>query len=357
MLLESIEIIQIFIVIQCVIFSLYLFTTSTSLSNYLLGAFLIVLGCQLSLLTLSDYGDIYLYRLTVSFRFIFGPVLYFYVRSISEKDYQLEKYSLLHLAPFLLILIVLNLDVLVPRFVLLITINISAIGYLFASYLMINKYQVVIKETQPSYSDISLIWLQQLITFFLIVIIINFINNTLYNEPFWPGEIMTLVEMIVIFLLVNIMVYKGLKHPSLFSGITYEDIKIVEDSNDKYASSALNNQDLLKYKELVEQLMKDQEIYLNPELTLGDVAEIASISNRDLSQVINTQFNKNFSEFINQYRVERALHIFEKSTDDKMTVLEVLYEVGFNSKSSFYNAFKKYTGMTPKEYKSNQIKN
>lgn len=354
MIFEIIEIIQVFIVFQCALFSLYLFTTSSgkSLSNNLMGIFLIVLGLQMSLLTLLDTGNIYVYRFALSIRFVFGPILYFYVRSITEKEYKLTYTSTIHLIPFLMMLTVLNMNVSINRVFLLFIVNFSAIVYLFASYLKINQYQAVIKQIRSSYSAISLAWLQQLVSLLTVALIINFINNTLYNEAFWQLEVMILVETLVLFLLVNVMVIKGLKHPNLFSGISSEDNQIIEDSKEKYATSPLKSEDLQNYRSRLEHLMHTECTYLNPELTLSDVADMLSISSRELSQVINTQFDKNFSEYINHYRIERALKIFNESDDSKMTVLEVLYEVGFNSKSSFYNAFKKHTNMTPKEYRA-----
>ncbi len=70
-----------------------------------------------------------------------------------------------------------------------------------------------------------------------------------------------------------------------------------------------------------------------------------------LSQAINEGLGKNFFEFINRYRIEEAKRLLTDPADKKITVLEVLYQVGFNSKSSFNTVFKKQTGLTPSEFK------
>ncbi|CAN0526353.1 unnamed protein product, partial [Scytosiphon promiscuus] len=121
MIFEIIEIIQVFIIFQCALFSLYLFTTSSgkSLSNNLMGIFLIVLGLQMSLLILLDTGDIYVYRLALSIRFVFGPILYFYVRSITEKEFKLVYINIIHLIPFLMMLVLLNMNASINRVFLL----------------------------------------------------------------------------------------------------------------------------------------------------------------------------------------------------------------------------------------------
>jgi AraC-like DNA-binding protein len=82
---------------------------------------------------------------------------------------------------------------------------------------------------------------------------------------------------------------------------------------------------------------------------LQNLADRLSMSSRNLSYVINFHINKNFFDFINSYRIEEAKRIFQQP-DHPKTVLEVLYSVGFNSKSVFNTAFKKNTGMTPTEY-------
>ncbi|WP_408641487.1 helix-turn-helix domain-containing protein [Spirosoma telluris] len=64
---------------------------------------------------------------------------------------------------------------------------------------------------------------------------------------------------------------------------------------------------------------------------------------------------QHFFDYINRHRIEEAKRLFRQSTDAKLTVLEVLYQVGFNSKSSFNTLFRKYTGQTPTDYK-NQTK-
>ncbi len=78
---------------------------------------------------------------------------------------------------------------------------------------------------------------------------------------------------------------------------------------------------------------------------------------RQLSQVINSTFRKNFFDFINQYRIEEARQLFSDPAQASKTILEILYQVGYNSKSAFNTAFKKQTGQTPTQYRKSQITN
>jgi len=94
---------------------------------------------------------------------------------------------------------------------------------------------------------------------------------------------------------------------------------------------------------------------LNPAVTINDLAQKLNIPLRYLSQVINDSLNQNFYDFINSYRIKEALKYLSDSGRDKMTILEILYEAGFNSKSTFYKVFKDHTGESPTEYKKRRV--
>jgi AraC-like DNA-binding protein len=100
--------------------------------------------------------------------------------------------------------------------------------------------------------------------------------------------------------------------------------------------------------------MQNDKPYLEPELTLEQLASKLSLKPRVLSQAINEILGQNFYDFINRYRIEEASRLLTNPSDEKITILEVLYEVGFNSKSSFNTLFKKYTGLTPTEFRKKQ---
>jgi AraC-like DNA-binding protein len=97
--------------------------------------------------------------------------------------------------------------------------------------------------------------------------------------------------------------------------------------------------------------MKSAKPYLNPDLSLPQLAADLNISSHYLSQVINEQFNLNFFDFVNRYRVE----VFKEKIEDhefrNFSLLGIAFECGFNSKSAFNRIFKQTTGITPSQYK------
>jgi len=97
-------------------------------------------------------------------------------------------------------------------------------------------------------------------------------------------------------------------------------------------------------------VMEREELYRNPELTLESLAENLKVSSGYLSQIINKTTGDNFSRFLNQYRVEDVKKMLLDSEFNKYSLVAIGYEAGFNSKSTYYSAFKKMTSLTPKEY-------
>lgn len=123
-------------------------------------------------------------------------------------------------------------------------------------------------------------------------------------------------------------------------------------SKEKYAGSSLSQTDLKVYMNKLASHMKYNECFLDSKLNIKDLSAELDIPSKLLSQVINEGYACNFFDFVNKYRIETAKLIFTNHTDEKSTIQEVMYESGFNSKSSFNTAFKKFTNLTPTQYKN-----
>jgi len=108
--------------------------------------------------------------------------------------------------------------------------------------------------------------------------------------------------------------------------------------------------DLENWKARLEQLMREKQLYVNPGLTLPDVAGQLGTSSRQVSRAVNQGFGVNFNDFVNSYRTRALIDRLKADEHHSKTLLALALECGFNSKSTFNRAFKKYTGMTPKSY-------
>ncbi len=119
----------------------------------------------------------------------------------------------------------------------------------------------------------------------------------------------------------------------------------------KYKHSALNSEMSARIVNRLEEVMEDEKPYLNSNLTLLDLAKTVSTTPNYLSQVINEQLQMNFFDYVNSYRLEKAKELLIDPLPHTPTILDVAMESAFNSKSAFYNAFRKKMGITPAEFK------
>ena len=119
----------------------------------------------------------------------------------------------------------------------------------------------------------------------------------------------------------------------------------------KYAKSSLKESDSDDLWKKIKEVMETEKAYLNPTFRLNDLAEKTGNSLHHTSQLINQRANMSFSDFVNQYRVKEAQTLLTSPRANEITILAIALEVGFNSKTAFYNAFKKLAGMTPTAFK------
>jgi AraC-like DNA-binding protein len=108
--------------------------------------------------------------------------------------------------------------------------------------------------------------------------------------------------------------------------------------------------ELFRLRDKMEQLMKEEKLYQEPELTLGDLAKKMQTNSSVLSRVINQCFMLNFNDYINKYRVEDVIAKMSNPKFSNQTLLSIAFDAGFNSKSTFNRAFLKFKETTPRYY-------
>jgi ligand-binding sensor domain-containing protein/AraC-like DNA-binding protein len=119
----------------------------------------------------------------------------------------------------------------------------------------------------------------------------------------------------------------------------------------KYKGPAPNPQFVDECVKKLTYLMEIEKIYRNPDISLPSLAEKISVTPHLLSYILNERLNRNFPDFINSYRIEEAREIFEGRGGEREKIEFVAADVGFKTIMAFYNAFKKFTKMTPARYK------
>jgi AraC-like DNA-binding protein len=333
-------------------------------NNRLLGAIFIMIAWNMGDLTLKMNGVVYtwgfLQLIDDGFFLLYGPIIYLYAQGVIYRDFKLSSKDLLHLTPYLLLTILLlyssNLtpgtseeilkNGLPWQFYLISALMYAHIYvYLALTYIKLREYRKIIKNKYSQIDQINLDWLSFTIYTFGLLTFVSLIQNFIGLTGGRSVFIATLLLLLLfVFYFVIKVILKALRQPEIFAGIAQNDTT-------KYQGSNLTPTQIDEYKEQLLTLLSSEKSFLNPQVSLADLSEKLSISSKQLSQVINQSFDKSFFDFINAYRIQEVQRILKESLDDKLTVLEVMYQAGFNSKSSFNTAFKKETGQTPTEFR------
>ncbi|PWN71839.1 AraC family transcriptional regulator [Chryseobacterium phosphatilyticum] len=231
----------------------------------------------------------------------------------------------------------------------IILILIQALFYTGLSYITIRKHQKKIQQFSSNTEGINLNWLEYIILVLLIVNIIYVIYNLLYDPKSLNFFINTVFLVVIYF-----VAYYSLKQKEIYpleEQQRNELISIDADSDtEEVKRKLISDEELVKIKTQLENTMELHKPYLDSELNLIKLADMISVSTHQLSYVINTGFEKNFFQYVNEFRVEYA-KVLLKQNDSKLSILGIAYESGFNSKTSFNTTFKKVTGLTPSEFK------
>lgn len=139
----------------------------------------------------------------------------------------------------------------------------------------------------------------------------------------------------ILYLIILLLVFKN-KHATSF----FEE-------KERYKNKELDVNTIEEIKQKIV-LIKDKELFLNPNLTLDETAKELKTSKHLLSQYLNERLGKSFTNFINEHRIEKAKQLLHSQSN--YTIEGLGYDSGFNSKSTFFTTFKKITGKTPSEY-------
>ena len=136
-----------------------------------------------------------------------------------------------------------------------------------------------------------------------------------------------------------------------------DEINKVETSEDKKNTPSLNHEECLLIMTRLKAIIEKDKVHLNPEYRLNDLAKSSNISAHKVSHVINRIEGISFSDYINRYRIKEAKIMLVSEKHKTYTILAIAHEVGFNSKTAFYNAFKKQCSLSPSAYiKEHQAK-
>ncbi|MEG1589674.1 helix-turn-helix domain-containing protein [Chryseobacterium sp.] len=298
---------------------------------------------------------------------------YFYVMSVCYSNFRLKTKHLLHVIPFIAYNLYLmsgiyfeNTDM---KLHFIKGMNQMPINHFFqflfellfqvyfiASFLVIRKSKTVYLEnyTNPNISVINALYKITVLYYFLhFLVLIRWLVTSTIGFGEVREWIVTLDGFSFLFCTCWYL-FTALNNPEFFRGVN-SHLKPITEAVTKQKTSPVIDDEKNKEIELLKKFMTEKEPYLDSSLTIQDLAEQVKMPVKDLSTLINLYMDKHFFDFINEYRIEKAKEILKDPLQKELTILEVLYQVGFNSKSSFSTSFKKHTGKTPTDFRKSSF--
>lgn len=351
------------VVFLLLFFSFFLLTVSSNKrkSNQLFAVFLMLIAFDMTGFFLNDWyqkNPIVDY-LRNSSTLLQLPILYFYVRSVCYSNFLLKFkdciHGLLFLSFFIFFLIFSTSE---TFFFALQTIGEAQyIGYMVLIFMTLNQYKKNYLQSYTNPENLSYKWLSQMITVLLIAhlfVVTKFLFG--FSNDLNLQLLLNVIVSIIALLVSSYFVLKALYQPQLFRGIELreEPISVFVKKENKEVATELTPEIEAKIKTL-KTFMTEEEPFLDADLTIQNLALQIGFPPKELSIVINHHLGKHFFDFINEYRIQKAKSILENTENKEVTVLEILYQVGFNSKSSFNTAFKKHCQITPIEYRKQAL--
>lgn len=163
-----------------------------------------------------------------------------------------------------------------------------------------------------------------------------------------PSDLPSLLDSLALLVLFWVLGVWGLRQrPGLIRSPLVDPPEPDDDPpTRKYEKSALDEDRAARIAQKIEAAMVDDQLYRDPNLSLWDLAKHIGVTSHYVSQTLNTLLESSFFDYINRWRIQDAV---EQLTSTDETILVVAYDVGFNSRSAFYKAFKRETGKTPSD--------
>jgi AraC-like DNA-binding protein len=332
-----------------------------SLQNRQSNRFLALLIFTIALWLIDHFlriSDIYgqnanLYFLPIFYSFAFGPLIYFYVKSLVSQSFLFQKKDYFHFIPVFFQ---------AGLYIFLTTKNynfknwywenvhqwitykiefdgtfISMLIYLILSIRLLKNYQIYVANNFSETSQIRLNWLKIILIILVILCVqwlIEIILRDFFNLYFNYDYSIQILGIMALVLAVG-----GIRQANL-SQVNFEE-EVAQKTHIQVDSQIL---------EQIKLAMDSQKLYLNPTLTLAEFAKEIKLNPKIVSQQINTGLSKSFNDFVNGYRVEEVKKRLNSPDLERLTILGIAYESGFNSKTTFNRIFKDFTGVAPRDF-------
>lgn len=291
-----------------------------------------------------------------------GPLVYSYVLAVYDSDLQLDRAFYQRFIPAAVAAGIMALSQVLPlpegtQFWIILLLSVSGLAVLWwfsiKGYRQLRKYRRLLEEEYANVEAYDLQWLSNWMTGLLLLLVADIVLGLAVSAlPFLQDYLHLNVLAYSIFI-----VYIG------YQGLTQEGVflpaRLGAPRNDTPATKTTQShptlgskEDIGRYIEQLKKTIQEEELYRQDDLSLRALAERLSMTDKQLSSLLNQHLNTSFYHYINQYRVQAVKTALSKGEGEKYTLLAIALDCGFSSKSSFNRIFKQHTGLTPTAYKN-----
>lgn len=308
-----------------------------------------------------------------AFPLLYGPALYLYVLFMIHGIKNFDLKYLFHFSPFILVQIYcvfffyfesaeyqLNWVYLYKDFPW----HLQLIAYLTpvygGLYIVLTVYEAyrfnkLLKNNFSTIDKHNLSWVRFLsigaVLLWIVAMFMTLLQAT-YDQEIRPE----LISYLSISIFIYAIAYKGLRQPEVvYAQKDLEKNSGFSKKSNSYKKSGLNEDEATTHIKNLLRIMDEEKPYKNEKLNLSDLAKMANVSSHNLSEIINTKVELNFYDFINSYRVEEVKKLILQDVELTYSILAHGLNAGFTSKSAFYSSFKKFTGITPAQYRKENL--
>ncbi len=366
--------------VQALFFATIVFLKShKEKKDYLLSVFFVFLSFELLYRYLLESNSLdqaaWFVLLDIVYWALFGPLLILYINSLINKKYKFSSWELLHISPLLISLFAISkyfsnssdYASFYEYFAVVGGVHKAALWvwefassvYLVWAIIKILKHKKLVKNYFSDLSRKELNWLLFLTIGFAIYMYASYLSWVLKSFSDFSFSF-KFVDVLGVILTVYVFVLGvfGYKQEGVFFDKSILNINTGLNSltEKKYLKTRLNEDELKNLVQCLNKIMDMEKPYLDCDLTIHDLAKKLDTSLHKLSQTINLLYKKNFFEYINSYRVNEFKEMLKVPTNDNLKIESLAYDCGFSSKSAFYAIFKRYTNITPTQYKNKLTK-
>ncbi|WP_039912297.1 helix-turn-helix domain-containing protein [Cellvibrio mixtus] len=344
------------------------------LANRLLSTFLISIAISSACIMVLWNDDVSLFTVfdehllpyfLVIAQLLKGPLLLLYVVSLTEDAFKLMRRHLVHLIPAALAVLWLAIFQINSTDLRFRTLGMSETDrqiangiwhfikvmpffYALAAVNRVRLYRIGLHNQYSNFSPTEPSWLNILSLGFLFTwsfsILVHIIANTIALAAPQVSDLFGITENYVIFILINALFINSVVHTHKLLTTKPEVTK--DKVDEKLTDTAIQK---------VQQGMEIQKLFLKQNLNIDEFSKRINLPVKEVSAVINKHYGTNFFEFMNSYRVEEAKRLLSDIQHVDMTVMDVLLHAGFNSKSAFHRFFNRLVGMSPTEFRKQNL--